>query len=170
MLHPGAARGNVSLTILGPHGHFKKSDWEALYVNLRKAQWQWWMMTKVMTKIGVKLRAWAMMYNVVVHTVILYGSKSWVVTEVMLKVMEGFHHWVAQRISGMSYRHGGGMGVVIYGEGLVDEGAVANEGVYSESAEYHCGIYYKSPHLLTVHGGRTDAGIEQVYAVLGPGY
>ena len=104
MLHPGAARGNVSLTILGPHIHLKKSDWEALYVNLRKAQWQWWMMTKVMTKIGVKLRAWAMMYNVVVHTVILYGSKSWVVTEVMLKVMEGFHHWVAQRISGMSYR------------------------------------------------------------------
>ena len=44
----------------------------------------------------------SMMYKAVVRTVLLYRSRSWVVTESMLKVLEGFHHLVAQRIAVMS--------------------------------------------------------------------
>ena len=52
------------------------------------------------------MAVWArvMMYKSVVQTLLLYGSESWVVTGAMLKVMEGFHHRLAQRIAGMSDR------------------------------------------------------------------
>ena len=42
-----------------------------------------------------------MMYKAVKQSVILYGSESWVVTGEMIKLLEGFHHWVARRIIGI---------------------------------------------------------------------
>ena len=36
---------------------------------------------------------------------LLYGSNIWVVTGEMLKVLEGFHHQAAWRISGMTARN-----------------------------------------------------------------
>ena len=45
-----------------------------------------------------------MVVKAVVQTVLLFGSDSWVVTEIMLKVLEGLHHRVARMIAGMSYR------------------------------------------------------------------
>ena len=42
------------------------------------------------------------MYKAMVHLVLLYGSKSWVVTVEVLKVLEGFHHQAARRIMGMT--------------------------------------------------------------------
>ena len=60
------------------------------------------MVAKVLMNMGLTVRAWAMMYKAVVHTVLIYGSGSWVVTDVILKVVDGFHHQVAWRITGMS--------------------------------------------------------------------
>ena len=61
----------------------------------------WWgMMAKVSMMAGAMVRARAMLYKVVAQTVLLYGSKIWVVMGEMLKVMEGFHHQVSRRISG----------------------------------------------------------------------
>ena len=57
-----------------------------------------------MTKTVSTVQAHGMLYKVVVHTVLLYGSKSWVVMGEMLKVLEGFHNWEAQKIVGMTYR------------------------------------------------------------------
>ena len=39
---------------------------------------------------------------------LLYGNKSWVVTGEMLKVLDGFHHWAARRITGMILKRGAG--------------------------------------------------------------
>ena len=39
---------------------------------------------------------------------LLYGSKSWVVTRDMLKVLTAFHHREAQRITGMKLKRGAG--------------------------------------------------------------
>ena len=49
---------------------------------------------------------WArgMRYKAAEHTVLLYGSKSWVVTGVMLKHLEVFYHRSAWRIIGMMSR------------------------------------------------------------------
>ena len=43
-----------------------------------------------------------MIYKAVIQTVLLYISESWVVTDAMLKVLEGLYHQVDQRITGMS--------------------------------------------------------------------
>ena len=48
------------------------------------------------------VRAQGDMDKAVVQLVLLYGSESWVVTGDMLKVLEGFHHGVAQRITRMT--------------------------------------------------------------------
>ena len=44
----------------------------------------------------------------VAQLVILYGSKSWLVTSEMLKVLIGFHHQVVRLITGMTAKHGAG--------------------------------------------------------------
>ena len=43
----------------------------------------------------------------VVKTVLFYGGCIWVVTKAMMKVLEGFHHRVARRISGRLARRVG---------------------------------------------------------------
>ena len=60
------------------------------------------MVVKVLVKTGAVVRARVMMYRAVFQMVLIYGSESWVVTDVMLKVLEGFHHRVARWIEGMS--------------------------------------------------------------------
>ena len=59
---------------------FNNINWENLYQHLRKS-WRWWgMVVKVLMRMGATVPAWAMLYKAVVQTVVLYGSKSWVVT------------------------------------------------------------------------------------------
>ena len=41
-----------------------------------------------------------MFCKVVVQTVLLHGCETWTITDSILKVLEGFHHWIARRISG----------------------------------------------------------------------
>ena len=48
------------------------------------------------------------MYKTVAQSVILYGSKRWMVTGEMLKVLEGFHNWVVQWIMGLTEKRGAG--------------------------------------------------------------
>ena len=48
------------------------------------------------------------MYKAVAQSVLLYGSEIWVVTGDMLKVLAGFHHQAAQRITGMTEKRGAG--------------------------------------------------------------
>ena len=54
------------------------------------------------------MRAWGEIYKVVAQSVLLYSSKSWVVTGEMLKVMTEFHHWVTRQITGMMAERGSG--------------------------------------------------------------
>ena len=71
-------------------------------VNLSKAQRRWGGVEKVLMNMGETVRSREMMYKAVVQTVLIYGSGSWVVTDVILKVVDGFHHQVAWRITGVS--------------------------------------------------------------------
>ena len=47
------------------------------------------------------MRDRGMMYKEVEHTVLLHGSESWVVTGVLLKILEGFFHRAAIQITGI---------------------------------------------------------------------
>ena len=69
---------------------------------MRKAQRKWEVALKVLMKTGAMVWAHMMMYNAVVQTVLICGSESWVVTELILKDLEGFHNKEACKISGMS--------------------------------------------------------------------
>ena len=63
-----------------------------------------------MAKSGEMLCAWVIMYKALVQTVFLYGSDIWVVTGLVLMVLEGFRHRVARRIEKNTSRHAGYIG------------------------------------------------------------
>ena len=46
------------------------------------------------------------MCKAVVQTVLLYWSEIWVVTDAMMTVLNGFHHRIARRISGITVQRG----------------------------------------------------------------
>ena len=46
------------------------------------------------------------MYKAVAQSVLLYGSEIWVVTGGILKVLDGFHHREARRITGVTEKRG----------------------------------------------------------------
>ena len=52
------------------------------------------------------VKAQAMIYKAVVQAVLLYGIKIWVVTDVMMMVLEGFHHRIVRGIVGITARRG----------------------------------------------------------------
>ena len=66
------------------------------------------MVLRVMERTGATMRSQGEMYKAVAESVLLYGSKSWVVTGDMLKVLEGFHHQTAWRITEMTAKRGAG--------------------------------------------------------------
>ena len=55
-------------------------------------------MFKVMTKTGLMVQYCGIIYKTLAYTVMLYGRDIWVVTGLMLKILEGFHHRAARRI------------------------------------------------------------------------
>ena len=60
------------------------------------------MTARVLERTGTAVRDQGAMYKVVAQSLILYGSKIWVVNGEMLKVLPGFHHQAARRITGMT--------------------------------------------------------------------
>ena len=68
------------------------------------------MVAKVMAKAGATVCAWVIMYKALVQTVFLYGSDIWVVTGLVLMVLESFRHRVARRIAKNTSQHAGYIG------------------------------------------------------------
>ena len=63
------------------------------------------MVWNMVMRTGTTVRARGMLYKKFAQSVLLHGIESWVVMGAMLKVIEGFHHRVARRITGMTARH-----------------------------------------------------------------
>ena len=83
---------------------FNNSDCVSLYINLKKEKWWWRMMENFLVKAVATVRSRAMMYKSVLQTILIYESRSWVVTGTILKFLEWLDHRVAQRISGIKAR------------------------------------------------------------------
>ena len=60
------------------------------------------LVVKVLTKKGSTVRAWKIIYEVVVQKLLLYGINIWVVAYEMLKVLEGLQHSVNSKIAKIS--------------------------------------------------------------------
>ena len=67
---------NTASPYLGHAVVSNNRNWESMYQNLKKAQWNWVMVAKVMTKEGAAVLALTMLYKVLVQKVLLYGSES----------------------------------------------------------------------------------------------
>ena len=78
---------------LGRTVTYSNSNWAALYKNLSKVRWRWGVVDKVVIKTGATVQVQGIHYKAIFHMVLIYGSKSWVVTASMLKLIEVFHHW-----------------------------------------------------------------------------
>ena len=66
------------------------------------------MIARVLEKAGATVWARGIVYKVVDQSVLLYSSESWVMMGEVLKVLEGFHHQAARRITGMMVTYGVG--------------------------------------------------------------
>ena len=60
------------------------------------------MISRVLERTGETVLARGAMYKVVAQSVLLYGSERWVVIGEMIKVLTGFNHRAARRITGMT--------------------------------------------------------------------
>ena len=85
---------------LGRSIAFNNSDWPVLYRNLKKAQQRWAMVVRVLEHEGASPRAKGLFYKAIVQAVLLYSCETWVITDAMLRVLDGFHHKAARRITG----------------------------------------------------------------------
>jgi hypothetical protein len=58
------------------------------------------MVSRVLVRDGASTRAMGLFYKAIVQAVLLYGCKTWTLTNPMIKALESFHHKVARRILG----------------------------------------------------------------------
>ena len=68
------------------------NDWPAMERNLCRAQGKWGQLTKILGREGSKNRTAGRFYVAVVQAVLLFGSKTWVLTTRLEKSLAGFHH------------------------------------------------------------------------------
>ena len=64
------------------------------------------MVARVLERTGEMVRARGAIYKAVSQLVLFYGRWSWVVTGDTLKVLVGFHHRAARRITGLTEKRG----------------------------------------------------------------
>ena len=91
---------------LGRTISYNNKYWALVYLNLRKSQRLWGMISRVLEMTGAKVRYRGEMYKAVAQQFLLYRSESWVVTGDILKVLTAFHHQLAQRITVMTAKRG----------------------------------------------------------------
>ena len=74
-------------------------DRRAINANLKKARRCWWRLACLLRVDNVSLRVSGMFYKGVVMAVLLYGRKSWNITPLTTRRLEGFHHSAAMRMA-----------------------------------------------------------------------
>ena len=80
--------------------------------NLSRARKKWARLTRILSREVEDAWTLGQIYLVVVQSVLIYGSETWVMTPHMKRVLGGFHHRVACRIMGQKPRKGRGGGWV----------------------------------------------------------
>ena len=61
-----------------------------------------------MVNTGAPVKSQAMVCKAVVQSVLMYGSKIWVITDAMMMILEGFYHRITRRVAGMTAHRGDG--------------------------------------------------------------
>jgi hypothetical protein len=66
-------------------------DLSACLRNIQRAKAKWAAVSKVLKREGASKKSFARFYFVIVSTVLLYGSDTWVVTRRMEELLTSFH-------------------------------------------------------------------------------
>ena len=75
-------------------------DWPSVVHNLRRARQKWERLTHILIREGADARSLGHIYLEVVQSLLLYGSEIWVLTPRMKRLLGGFRHRVARRLTG----------------------------------------------------------------------
>ena len=79
-------------------------DLSACVRNIQRAQAKWAAVSKVLKREGASKKSFARFYLVIVSTVLLYGSDTWVVTKRMETLLTSFHNRCLRTITGRVIR------------------------------------------------------------------
>ena len=80
---------------------FDNDDTQAVRGNLAKARRVWARNSLPLRAESASTRVWGMFYKATVQSVLLFGSKTWVLSPATLKRLEGFHAKAARRMTVM---------------------------------------------------------------------
>ena len=83
-------------------------NWPAVVRNLWSARQKWAQLTCVLIREVSDARTLGKIYLAVVELVMIYGSDTWVLTPRMKRVLGGFHHRVARKLTGRQPLRGQG--------------------------------------------------------------
>ena len=75
-------------------------DWPSVLQNVGKARRVWSQLGKLLWREGVEPRVPNMFYWAVVQAVLLFGAETWVLSEAMLRRLEGVHVGFLRHITG----------------------------------------------------------------------
>ena len=87
---------------------FDDDDTQALCGNLAKARRVWARISRFLRAENASARVRGMFYKATVQSVLLFGSKTWVLSPATLRHLEGFHVKAAQRMTGLLPKKVGG--------------------------------------------------------------
>ena len=82
------------------------NDWPAMVGNLQRERQKWEKLMRVMGIEGAYARTSGEIDLAVVQSLMLYRSETWVMNPHIGKVLVGFHHRVALRLTGKKPRQG----------------------------------------------------------------
>ena len=80
---------------------YNDCDTPAIRCNLKRARAVWGRLSTIIAKECVPPPVAGMFYQAVVAAVLLYGSKTWVISTYDPRALEGFHVEAARRLTGM---------------------------------------------------------------------
>ncbi len=79
---------------------YNDNDARAVRGKLRKACGVWARLSRTIRSENASPHAWAVFYKAIVQSILLFGSKTWNLSAVSLKSLEGFHIWAAWCMAG----------------------------------------------------------------------
>jgi hypothetical protein len=74
-------------------------DLPAVRENMKKARKRWARVSRLLVREGATAKMMGKIYLAIVQSVVLYGSETWVLSERMRRMLEGFHNRCARQMT-----------------------------------------------------------------------
>jgi hypothetical protein len=85
---------------LGGLSAYDDNDTQAVRNNLKKARGIWARLSRTIRAENASHHVCGIFYKATVQSILLFGSKTWNLSPVSLKSLEGFYIWAAWRMAG----------------------------------------------------------------------